>query len=125
METPRERPKELLGHTYRILTGCGKMYITVNHDEIGLFEIFARVGKNGGCSSAQLELACRSITAGLRAGVDPKVFIKQAKGIRCPSSVWEDGQQILSCGDAIGRAIESENGKLLSEKLESSRRKAE
>lgn len=125
METPRKRAKVLSGTTYRIPTGCGNMYVTVNHDEVGLFEVFAHLGKSGQCGSAQLELACRSITAGLRAGVDPKVFVKQARGIKCPSSVWDEGEQILSCGDAIGRAIEKENGKLLSETLESNRRKSE
>ena len=105
---PRKREKILSGRTTRYKTGCGWVYITVNRDKEGLFEIFAHLGKSGQCGAAQLEAICRSVTAGLRAYVDPKVFIKQFKGIKCPSPSLDEGIQILSCADAIATAIELE-----------------
>ena len=132
----RKRAKVLEGRTYRHDTACGHIYIVVNHDDDGLFETFLALGKTGACGAAQLEMAGRLATACLRGNVEPEVIIKQLRGIRCPSAVWEDGVQITSCADAISRAIEEEYKYLeelkgnahaleLSEKLESSRRKAE
>lgn len=106
--TPRERPKQLSGRTPRIETGCGHLYLTVNFDDKGAFEIFTHLGKAGGCGASQLEALGRCISVGLRAGVDPAAYIKQLKGIKCPNSVWEDKKQILSCGDAIGKLLEEE-----------------
>ena len=103
---PRKRPKILQGTTHRIKTGCGNLYITVTRDEVGMFEVFSALGKSGQCGAAQNEALCRSISAGLRAGVDPKTYIKQLKGIRCPSPGLEDGVEILSCADAIGHVLE-------------------
>jgi ribonucleoside-diphosphate reductase alpha chain len=46
----RERPRALTGSTYQMETGCGPLYITVNQDEKGLFELFTTMGKAGGCA---------------------------------------------------------------------------
>jgi len=51
----RERPKALKGWTYQMQTGCGPLYITVNEDKAGLFELFTTMGKAGGCASSQCE----------------------------------------------------------------------
>jgi ribonucleoside-diphosphate reductase alpha chain len=113
--TPRERPKRTTAFVEKITTGCGTMYVTVASDEKGLFEVFATLGKAGGCAGAQLEAICRLISAcALRMGVDPAAIVKQLRGIRCPSIAWEEGKAVLSCADAIasvlGKYIESNNG---------------
>jgi ribonucleoside-diphosphate reductase alpha chain len=104
--TPRKRSKRTTGFTERVNTGCGALYVTVNSDEIGMFEVFSTLGKAGGCASAQLESICRLITLALRSGVDPQAVVKQLRGIRCPSLAWEGGKSILSCADAIGSVLE-------------------
>ena len=43
--TKRERPKILKGWTYQMQTGCGPLYVTVNEDATGLFELFTTMGK--------------------------------------------------------------------------------
>ena len=105
---PKKRPKTLQGFTHRIKTGCGNLYVTVTKDEEGLFEVFAHLGKAGQCGAAQIEAICRCVSVGLRSGVDLGVFTKQLKGIRCPSPGLDEGVQVLSCGDAIAKVLESE-----------------
>jgi ribonucleoside-diphosphate reductase alpha chain len=104
--TPRKRPSETTGTVARVNTGCGSLYITVAYDDKGIFEVFATLGKSGGCASAQLEATCRLLTLALRSGVDVAAAVKQLKGIRCPSIAWEEGKSILSCADAIASVLE-------------------
>jgi ribonucleoside-diphosphate reductase alpha chain len=104
--TPRRRPSETTGTVARVNTGCGSLYITVAYDDKGIFEVFATLGKSGGCASAQLEATCRLLTLALRSGVDVAAAVKQLKGIRCPSIAWEEGKSILSCADAIASVLE-------------------
>jgi ribonucleoside-diphosphate reductase alpha chain len=103
---PRRRAKTTSGVTERVTTGCGYMYVTVNSDEQGICEVFATLGKAGGCASAQLEATCRLISLALRSGIDVASVVKQLKGIRCPSIAWEEGKSILSCADAIASVLE-------------------
>jgi len=103
---PRPRPAVVRGVTRKMEVGCGNLYVTMNEDEQGLFEVFARLGKAGGCADAQLEAVGRLISLCLRSGVKPREIIKQLKGIRCPNPLLTRGGTILSCPDAVAKAIE-------------------
>lgn len=104
---PRNRPRKTFGYTYLMHTGCGKMYVTINEDERGACEIFTQLGKSGGCTSSQSEAVARLISLALRSGVDQREIVGQLKGIRCPSPTLAEGGAILSCADAVAKAIES------------------
>lgn len=105
---PRKRPLTTTGKTIRIETGCGHLYVTINEDEYGLVELFATMGKAGGCASSQIEAISRLISLALRSHIDPNSMIKQLKGIRCPNPTIypSENGKTLSCSDGIAKAIE-------------------
>jgi ribonucleoside-diphosphate reductase alpha chain len=105
-KVPRPRKEVTSGSTRKMVTGCGSLYVTINEDEVGLFEVFATMGKGGGCAASQAEAVSRLISLALRCGIEVDQIIKQLKGVRCPNQAWEKGGRIYSCADAIAKAIE-------------------
>ncbi|KGG80124.1 ribonucleoside reductase class II [Caloranaerobacter azorensis H53214] len=106
---PRMRPEITRGITEKVKIGCGNLYITVNYDDKGICEVFTNLGRAGGCPS-QSEATSRLISIALRSGLDVKSIIEQLKGIRCHSTLRQRATnkdiKVLSCPDAIGKALE-------------------
>lgn len=94
------RPKVLTGRTHEQPCGCGRVYVTVNRLEGRLVEVFARLGKSGGCGAATMEAVGRLLSAGLRCGVDAQILLKQVSGIQCHRSP--------SCLDAVAEVLKAE-----------------
>jgi len=107
---PRGRHDVTWGATRKMTTGCGSLYVTINEDEEGIFEVFATMGKAGGCAASQTEAVSRLISLSLRSGIEKQQIVKQLKGVRCPNQAWEKGGRIYSCADAIAKAIERYTG---------------
>ncbi|MBN1382384.1 MAG: vitamin B12-dependent ribonucleotide reductase [Deltaproteobacteria bacterium] len=102
----RERPMTLKGWTYRMQTGCGPLYVTINEDQKGLFELFTTMGKAGGCAASQNEAIGRMVSLAWRSGVPPEKVIKQLLDISCHSQSGFGQNRIRSCADAVAKAIQ-------------------
>jgi ribonucleoside-diphosphate reductase alpha chain len=103
---PRPRPELTTGVTRRIRTGCGNLYVTINEDEHGPVEVFCQMGKAGGCAASQSEALSRMVSLALRSHVAPAEIAKELTGISCHRLAWQNGNRILSCADAMGKALE-------------------
>lgn len=105
--TPMDRPTDLYGITKRIITGQGKMYVTVNMSPDGRpFEVFATLGKGGRTHAAMAEGVTRLASLSLRSGVDPQEVIRSLRGISSDQPAFDDGEVIFSGPDAIAVALE-------------------
>ena len=62
------RPRLLQGETERMETGCGKLFVIMNDDELGPREVFANMGKAGGCAASSTEALGRLISLALKKG---------------------------------------------------------
>lgn len=106
LRVPIARPETLAGRTVRMTTGCGNLYVTTNEGERGPLELFAHIGKAGGCATSLTEAIGRLVSLALRSGVDPFAVARQLRGVRCPFPSWNRGHRVLSCADAIGQVLE-------------------
>ncbi len=100
------RPQLLTGETQRMDTGCGKLFVIMNDDEYGPREVFANMGKAGGCASSNTEALGRLISLALKKGASAQEVVEQLKGIRCHVPYGMGPNATLSCADAIGKALE-------------------
>src|SRR2546422_310364 len=89
---PRARPDVITGRTQKILTGYGALYVTVNEDEKGLFEVFAQIGRGGGYTASFTEGIARLVSLCLRSGVPVDEIIDQLEGIRSPRIAIDHGE---------------------------------
>lgn len=103
------------GSNRKIPNGCGNLMVYIGNGEDGrVQEITARLGKGGGCASAQTEAIARMASVAMQNGVPAKTIASQLSGIRChltaihrpPNMASGDKPRIVhSCGDAISVAL--------------------
>lgn len=102
----QKRPAVVCGGTRKMATGCGGLYITVNDMNGKPFEVFTNMGKAGGCAASQAEAIGRLVSLALRSGIDAEDVTRELTGISCHQPAWGEGGRILSCADAIGKAMQ-------------------
>ena len=101
-----QRPRRIRGTTERINTYHGAAYVTVNTDDFGnIVEVFAAVGKPGGCDQTVMQVLTRMTSVALQHGVPPDVVIRQLRGSSC-CPTYDNEMIVLSPSDAIGIALE-------------------
>ncbi|MFO7794337.1 MAG: adenosylcobalamin-dependent ribonucleoside-diphosphate reductase [Candidatus Nanohaloarchaea archaeon] len=109
-EGARERPKVIQGTTQEIETAYGDLFVTINDDEDGPFEVFAQIGKAGGYTQSFTEGLGRTISLALRSGASGEDVINQLDDIRSPQISWDGGKQIHSVPDAVAEAMKRHLG---------------
>lgn len=97
-----QRPDVLNGESRRVKTCCGNLYITINHENSKLKEVFLTMGKSGTCARSMCELVGRLLSIAINKDADIKKIIKSIKGIRCGNANGDS----ISCSDAICQALE-------------------
>lgn len=98
---PPRRPAVLDTTTVEKKTGCGSAYITISLPGQGYFEIFALLGKSGGCPAAIMSSLTRTLTVAVNSGASKRKLIKQLIGTRCPN----DGPGLVSCPQALAEVL--------------------
>ena len=103
-----KRPAKLPGITEVVNTGCGKMYVTVNHLNGKILEVTCYTGGSGGCS-AMTEGVSRLISIALRHNVPVDEIVEQLNSVRCDNFRHQTGKNPSlkgkSCPDVIGDVI--------------------
>jgi len=107
---PRPRPDVITGRTQKIMTGYGALYVTINEDDKGLFEVFAQTGRGGGYTASFTEGIARLVSLCLRSGVPAEEIIDQLEGIRSPRLVIDQRERVFSIPDAIAKALKRHLG---------------
>ena len=99
------RPDKVTGYTYKIKTGMGNLYITINEIEGKPFELFAILGKSGQSVTAKTEAIGRLVSTALQHGVPMEELIEQLRGISGSSQILHTGGAVLSIPDAIAKVM--------------------
>jgi ribonucleoside-diphosphate reductase alpha chain len=87
--------------TLELKTGCGNLSVTIVEDKT----IFITHGRNGSCSFSMIESIARMINLLLKKGDTLDEIRKQLSGIRCANPFNNGKIEVLSCADAIAKAI--------------------
>jgi ribonucleoside-diphosphate reductase alpha chain len=101
-----ERPRLMEGRTVKLRLPQGGLYLTGNLVNGELKEVFVTLGKSGGDEKADAEALGRLISLYLQHGGDIKNVISTLKGIKGKYVSWDEGTQLQSIPDAIGKALE-------------------
>lgn len=105
LKTPKITKDTQESTTHKVTTGCGRMYITVCKDNGQVSDILISMGKSGGCAQAQVGCISALLSSSIKSGVDPNVLINDLIGVRCNQPLYQFGEDVLSCGDAIGKFL--------------------
>ena len=105
-----KRPQFLDGKTYKVRSGCGKLYVTINHCDGKPYEVFVKSAGNGGCDANNNAIG-RLISIALRNGVELDAITKQLSRVTCPSAM-KNGCDYngKSCADIIGKILRECDG---------------
>jgi len=100
------RPEVTIGKNYKFVTGCGGLFVNINETENGKpVELFATIGKSGNCQKCNMEALGRMVSLSFRNHVPVEKIIKQLLSIGCHKPFGMGPKKVLSCPDAIAKAL--------------------
>jgi ribonucleoside-diphosphate reductase alpha chain len=99
-----KRPRSIFGATYKVTSGCGKLFVTINEKAGKPYEVFIQSGGDGGCEAGNQALG-RTISLALRNGGDIRSIIKQLCKVKCPAALRNPRSEGKSCSDIVGKLI--------------------
>lgn len=103
---PKGRPRMLQGATFKLNTGQGSLYVTINMNESDKpVEVFANIGKSGGDTAALSEAIGRLISIALQNDISVKDLGHTLIGITGSRPVWNEGTLVKSVPDGIGQIL--------------------
>jgi ribonucleotide reductase alpha subunit len=100
-----KRPRNLVGFTYKVQSGCGKLFVTINEHNGKPYEVFIQSGGSGGCEAGNQALG-RTISLALRNGGDIRNIIKQLCKVKCPAALRNVRSEGKSCSDIVGKLMQ-------------------
>ena len=101
----KTRPETLQGKTYKIPTGLGSLFVTINEVDGLPFEVFLTIGKSGASILAKAEVTARLTSLALRNDIPVAEVVKQLIDI--------SGSELMPYKDMVIRSIPDALGKLL------------
>lgn len=106
LKEKRKTPQIADGTRIRKDTGCGMLYVHVYKDLDGKeIEIFADLGKAGGCPSAFTEGLGRLSSLALKHGASMEEIRDELIEIKCAKEKGFGENYVASCLDGVGKAI--------------------
>ncbi len=100
-----QRPHKLEGSTVEMESGCGNLFLTINHTEDKrIVEVLLVANPPGGCGAAFLNTVGITLSFYLQEGGDVKRYIRKLMGTRCPRA----RPSAKSCPEAIIQALKEE-----------------
>lgn len=104
------RNEVLEGTTEKLPTPCGSFFLTLNEQNGQLFEVCMRLGKQGNCSRALLNLISVLLSVILQSDLSRKeignILMKHME-TNCGNRIYFKGKEYHSCVDyAIQRMLE-------------------
>jgi len=103
------RPKDLPGRTFKMQSGCGKLWVTVNFNDNRPYEVFVSTGGTGGCK-AMADALGRMISLALRNELPTEDVVRQLRRVKCDVAMKGDNADGKSCADIVARCIEEMRG---------------
>lgn len=116
-EIVKPRPESAVGETFCLRTGCGKLYLTINHSDGKILEVFITTGSAGGCLIYS-EATSRLISLAVRGSIPVELIVEQLKSTHsCSSFMFAKGKGIQlakgsSCPSAIANQLKAFMDKL-------------
>ncbi len=118
---PIDRIDYLQGTTYRIKTGYGNLYVTINELAGKPFEVFCQIGRSGASELAKAEAVGKLVSLALRSGIQLEYIIEQIDDIMGSQPIITKKGYIKSIPDALAKVLaeylEKKKGKTIKKKI--------